>query len=317
MASVHSFRAGFRGFRAVVLAGLVIQWAATPVTAGPVPQAADASAPQLTRAAQQAVANAFHLLEPQTPWPQEIGAAEVTAPERTMAAGSFAKAIAREAVRLAAVQPGGNPAESNWSRVRTVAPGTDIILTVKGAPPGVQRTFVAEGDSDLTVLNVADPGLPAAARDVLRGVALRDPGDLPAAQQGRQITLRKDVRIGPDGVFVSDRKVADLGQVVETIARDDVVEITTRQKGRGFWGHVGPVGGAYVATLPGAMAGGFGAILACKAAGTREDRCPFLTSALVGEIVGAIAGGAYGSHAANRVTEVLIYRAPWLVREKS
>jgi hypothetical protein len=283
MASVHSLRAGFRRFRAVVLAGLVI------LTLTP---------------------------EPMRAWPQEIGAADGTAPERTVAAGTFARAIAREAVRLAAVQPGGSPAESNWTRVRRIVPGTELTLTVKGSPPGAQRYFVAGDDSDLTVLNVAEPGIPAAARDVLRGVALRHPGDFPAAQQGRQIALGKNVRIGPDGVFVSDRKVADLGQIVETIARDDVGEITTQQMGRGFWGHAGTIGGYFLGAMAGGLSGGFLADLGCQAP-VGSDRCSngaFLTGAVVGEIAGGIAGAAYGFHAEHRKTEVAVYRAPWLVR---
>jgi hypothetical protein len=281
MTSAHSLRVGFRRFRVAVLAGLVIPWAVVPVTAGPAPQADNASAAQ----------------------------------GQTMAAGSFARAVTREAARLAAVQPGGSPVESNWSRVRRIVPGTELTLNIKGSPPGVQRYFVAGDDSDLTVLNVAGPGLPATARDVLRGLALRNAGDFPAAQQGRQITLEKNVRIGPDGVFVSDRKAADLGEIVEKIGRDEVGEITTQVKGRGFWGHLGAVGGYFVGAMAGGLSGGFGAGLTCQAASGRADRCdgPSFTGLFVGEIAGGFAGGAYGYHAAHRVTEVVIYRAPWLV----
>lgn len=37
---------------------------------------------------------------------------------------------------------------------------------------------------------------------------------------------QQNVRVEPDGVFVEDRKVADLGQIVQTTARADVLEIS-------------------------------------------------------------------------------------------
>jgi hypothetical protein len=76
MTSAHSLRVGFRRFRVVVLAGFVIPWAVVPVLAGQAPQADDASAPQLTRAVQQAVANAFPKPEPMTAWQLEVAAAK-------------------------------------------------------------------------------------------------------------------------------------------------------------------------------------------------------------------------------------------------
>ena len=122
-----------------------------------------------------------------------------------------------------------------------------------------------------------------------------------AAQKGGRFVLEKNVRMGPDGVFVADRKVADLQDVVETGARKDVAEIKTRQKGRGVWGHLGPLGGYFV----GAMAGGTVARLACQAAAGR-DRCD--TGAfLTGMLVGGIAGAANGFRTANRKTEDVIY----------
>ena len=88
------------------------------------------------------------------------------------------------------------------------------------------------------------------------------------------------------------------------VRRTDVVEITTRKKGRGIWGHLGPLGGWFA----GGIAGGYGAGLVCQAAAGR-DRCD--TGAfLTGVLVGGIAGGTYGFHAARRETEDIVYRAP-------
>ena len=212
------------------------------------------------------------------------------------------EAIAREAVRLSVEGRPGSPAPE-WSRVRKVAPGTEIIVTVKGSPLR-GRDVVRVDDSDLMLLNLADPRLPATVKAVLRGVAARHPEYFPAAQQGATFVLDRSVRLQLGGVFLGDAKVADLEEVIEHIARDDIAEIKTRQKGRGVWGHLGPLGGYFV----GAMAGGVVAGLACQAAAGRDqcDSGAFLT----GMLGGGIAGGVYGFRAANRETEDVIYRAP-------
>ena len=152
-------------------------------------------------------------------------------------AGPLARAATREADRLvaageltpsdgaAAWQSGKSAPPSDWSRVRKLAPGTEIIVTVKGAPPA-RRYFVAEDESDVTVLKMADPTLPAAVRDLLREVASDHPEYLSDAQHRRaSFVLERKVRVGPDGVFVADQKVADLTQVVENISRFDVAEV--------------------------------------------------------------------------------------------
>jgi hypothetical protein len=214
--------------------------------------------------------------------------------------GPIVQAIAREAVRLA-VDPRSGSADVEWSRVRKLAPGTEIIVTVEGSQPGAR--YVVRGDeSELTVLNVADQPLPAAATGVLRDVASNHPDYFSAAQQRGTFVLQKSVRLRLDGVFVGDQRVADLAQVVQTIARSDIAEIKVRQKGRGVWGHLGPLGGYFV----GAMSGGFVAGLAGQAVVGRDrsDTGAFLAGALVG----GIAGGLYGFRAANRETEDVIYR---------
>ena len=64
------------------------------------------------------------------------------------------------------------------------------------------------------------------------------------------------------------------------------------------------IGGYFI----GAMSGGMVARFACQAA-IGSDRCDS-GSGLTGALVGGIAGGIYGVHAANRQTEDLIYHAP-------
>jgi hypothetical protein len=216
--------------------------------------------------------------------------------------GPIARGIAQEAARLTVDQRTGS-ADAEWSRVRKLAPGTEIIVTIEGAQP-VGRHVVRVDESSLTLLNVADPLLPAAAKNVLRGVASNHPEHFSAAKQGETFFLEKRVRLRQDGVFVGDRKVADLGQVVEHVARNDVAEIKTRKRGRGLWGHLGPLGGYFV----GAMSGGYIVGFGCQAVEGR-DRCD--TGAfLAGSLMGGITGGLYGFRAARRETEQVIYLAP-------
>jgi len=220
----------------------------------------------------------------------------------TSTPGPIARAVAREAARLTADRRAGS-ADLDWSRLHKLAPGTEIIMTVGGSQPE-GRYVVRVDESGLTVLNVTSLPLPPAVKSVLRSVASSHPDYLSAAQQGGTFVLEQSVRLRLDGVFVGDRKIADLGQVIETIARDDVAEIKTRKKGRGVWGHLGPIGGYFV----GAISGGVVAGVVCQAAAGR-DRCDsgaFLT----GMLGGGIAGGVYGFRAANRETDDVIYRAP-------
>lgn len=138
--------------------------------------------------------------------------------------GPIARAITREAVRLGTVQEVGKPGGPDWARVRRLVPGTEVIVTVRGSQPG-KRHVVSASDSVLTVLNLTDPSLPDAATRALLSMAANHSEYFAGAQAGRNFVFDKSVRIASDGVFVADQKVADLGQVVETIARTDVVEV--------------------------------------------------------------------------------------------
>ena len=221
----------------------------------------------------------------------------VTAQEQTETAGPLARAMTRETVRLAAVQSGGTPAESNWSRVRKLASGTEIILTVKGSPL-VSRHFVVADDSDLSVLNVGDPALPTAARDVLRDVALTHPEFFQAAKKGGTFILGKSVRMGPAGVFVADRKAADLAQVVEQYRRPDITEIKTAST------ESNPVGCAFAGYYGVAAVGGLPGIILGHAVG--RDTGPALGGMMVGWSIGAV----YMYRKCRHKPEKAIYLAP-------
>lgn len=215
--------------------------------------------------------------------------------------GPIAQAIEQQAVGFR-VDPETGLVDSQWSRVRRLPPGTEIIVTTRQGPPDV-RYVVRADESWLTVLKLADPSRLAAAGALLRAVAADHPDYFSAAQHGGTFLFEGNVRFGPDGVFVDARKVADLGEVVTNIARSDVIEIRSLKKGRGVWGHLGALGGFFV----GAMSGGLVASFACQATAGR-DRCD--TGAfLTGAVVGGIAGAGYGLRASSRETEDVIYRA--------
>jgi hypothetical protein len=157
--------------------------------------------------------------------------------------GPIVRGIAREAARLTEYQPTSS-ADAEWSRVRTLASGSEIIVTtVKGAQP-VKRRVVRVDESTLTLSN---------------------------------------------------------GNVVEQVARNDVAEIKMLKKGKGVWGHLGPLGGHFV----GALSGGYAVGLTCQAMQGR-DRCDS-GAFLLGALMGGISGGLYGLSAARRETEEVIY----------
>jgi hypothetical protein len=219
----------------------------------------------------------------------------------TARAGPIARAVAREAARFDPAQQAGQPFDADWARVKRLEPGTQITLAIRGSQAGA-RYFVLATDDDLTVINLTHPAIPADAQAVLRGVAARHPEYFAAAQNGGIFVLEGNVRLGPDGVFVGDRKVTDPGSLAERTVRADVSEIRTLRRTRGSI--FGAVGGA---------AGGFllGGVLALNLAfkncgGGCGDEKALIGLSLVGL---PVAGGLLGYHAVGRKMDV-IYRAP-------
>jgi hypothetical protein len=236
----------------------------------------------------------------------------VAAQERlTPTAGPIARVLTSEAGRLAAiaeppsairaVELGGAPARSDWTPVRQLRPGGEIVMTVKGSHSG-NRYFVLADESALTVLNLTDPTLPGAARNVLRGMATYHTSFFAAPSQVSESFEERDVRVGRNGVFVAGRKVTDLGQVVEHIARTDVLEIQRRRPGA-----LSKVRrGALIGVLAGVA---LGVVAAHGICGQGEDSCgaPFVVGFTgAGAGIGAGAGAIVAvSHRAN-----CVYRAP-------
>ena len=230
-----------------------------------------------------------------------IGSAlPVAAQQNTPTVSPIARSITREAARFATVQQ--STLDSEWSRVRKLAPGSELIVTVKGSPPA-QRYFVAGDESDLTVLTLTDPALPAAVRDVLRDMASNHPEYFPAAQKGGTFVLEKNVRVAPDGVFLADRKVADLPQVLEQIGRHDVAEIKTAKVGSNALGCV--LTGYFLGGFAGGAAGGFIGV-----AVSRDKDAGFIRGMVVGMPIGGILVYRTCRHRQWFLPAEVIYRAP-------
>ena len=127
---------------------------------------------------------------------------------------------------------GGDPSSvSDWSRVFALPPATTVLLTVRGSEPQV-RWIARADDATLTVLDLSNQVIRGPAARVLRQMAKDHPESFAVMAQGATFQ-QENVRIGRDGVFVGDRQVAGFNQVVQTIARDAVIEIR---------GPVAPVG---------------------------------------------------------------------------
>ena len=178
-----------------------------------------------------------------------------------------------------------------WMRVRELAPGTPILLTTVGSDE-VTRYMIAADDASMMVLNPA--AIAPAARDVLSRFAQSHP-DYFSAPNNRTFVLEKNVRVGPDGVFVRDRRVAGLDQIAERITRASVTAVKTPSLQRSAVGCsiAAHYGGAVVGALPGSIIGG----------AIGRDTGP----ALAGMLVGWAVGSAYVYRRCKHSPEKLIY----------
>ena len=118
--------------------------------------------------------------------------------------------------------PPGGPAISDWTRERELGPAAEITVTTTRSPASPWM-LVSVDDSHLTVLNVGNPALSRSSVRILREMAVRYPDAFSATHAGSLV--QDDVRVGSDGVFVGNRKVAAFDEIVEAIGRGDVIEI--------------------------------------------------------------------------------------------
>jgi hypothetical protein len=161
-------------------------------------------------------------------------------------------------------QPLPPPRLSNWSRVATISAGTRINAVYIGRRQG-QQYFISADDDSMTLL--MPDRLPRAARKVLIGIAER-------ARSFFTATKWMEFKDGttlvtPDGIFVKGRRIAALEDVVATVARGDVAEVSQEilvRRRRAPAPPFGPDPGVEIAAAAG-TAGLLATYAACR------DRC--------------------------------------------
>ena len=156
-----------------------------------------------------------------------------TSGERT---GAIASAITREAKRLAAAQPAGP--QRHWSRVRQLRPGSEITISLN-AGPGLNGHFVIADASTLVMLTLAHPAMPERAKSLLLQVASMRAEDFTPR---RGAFIYKELRVGADGVFIADQRVADRDEIVRVIERSEIAQVSVPLEMRGS--ARGAIGGA-------------------------------------------------------------------------
>ncbi len=118
---------------------------------------------------------------------------------------------------ICAAAVGGDDVQ--WKRVQRMDPGTKITVAVDGAAPA-ERYFVRLSESELVVLNLTSAELP-------RRQLIEMAKDNPDWMAGTAKTTYKDnsLRVGPDGVFMKDKKLCNLDDLVVHIPRAKVTAI--------------------------------------------------------------------------------------------
>lgn len=186
--------------------------------------------------------------------------------------------------------PPGAQTIYDWGRVRQLEPSSEISVSTRRARAAT-RVFVMADDTRVLALNLSSPALSPAAVRSLRVMAALHPDILLTVPASGGL-VQGDVRVGRDGVFVADRKVAAFEEVVETIARDDVIEIDGPVVARGS------VAGAALGGWLGFAVGAVPALGGVDAGAA----WPILAGSVV---LGAYLGHRWSSH----TTDGIIYRA--------
>ena len=136
--------------------------------------------------------------------------------------GIGAAAVAATNVASAATSAVLDANEAMWKRVQRLSPGARLKVTVAGGE-AVERYFVHLTDTELIVLNLSAANLP---KRQLLNMATDNPSWF--ADTSKMTYRDNNLRVGPDGVFVKDQKIAELAQVVERIPRDRVTLVAKR-----------------------------------------------------------------------------------------
>jgi hypothetical protein len=186
--------------------------------------------------------------------------------------------------------PDSIPLLSDWARVGQLTAGSEILVTTRSSQPR-GRYFVLAETSAIVVLNAGSPALPPRSVRALRAMVSDNP-EAVADVLTKGAVARDDLRLGREGLFVADRKVADLAAVIERIAREDVIEIRGPVVTRGSAG--GAALGGWLGFAVGALPGLGGAS----------------QGVAVLALIGGAATGAYlGDRWSTHLTDDIVYRA--------
>jgi hypothetical protein len=211
------------------------------------------------------------------------------------AEGSIGRSISTEASRLVhESQTGAAPAA--WRAVMRLETETPILVSTASAT--VRGRFVFADDGLLTIFTPAQSGLPADIERRFRAAIDANPSAVAAAAEGGA-KLIDAFRIGPDGVFVEGRKVAERADVLRQLRTQDVVTISRKRRR-------GDANSAAGSAIVGGLAGCFlGLLMFYDKAGA---------GAAIGVVAIPIGSATAAGYAAWRgtssMTEEVIYRSP-------
>jgi hypothetical protein len=133
----------------------------------------------------------------------------------------------------------------SWGDLQNVRPGTELRVKDHG-----DRVFVAVDESALYLLNLLNPQLPRNVKSSLKEWVKEHPDTLPALKRGATVTgLAHNVRIGSEGLFVGDQKIAELSAVFQTLPRTELSQdaIAIKQSKKLSWGAKAAIIGGIVA----------------------------------------------------------------------
>jgi hypothetical protein len=188
-------------------------------------------------------------------------------------------------------QRGQADSSQDWEHMRTLRPGTQIIVDAEGQGDARYEFVSAEG-SALTIVTQAALNASPSDKRIIRNMTIKYSADLLAAQHGEFVN--GDVRISGDDIFVKGRRIAGVPDVIERLQRAAVRQVRLDVP------HPSPGRDAVLGLAIGAGIGlAFGAMLGCK----RGERCdsPGIPQGLA--LVGGVIGVAIG-------TAVEVSRAP-------
>jgi len=224
----------------------------------------------------------------------------------TIGKGPLAAAIERDVDRLvetgraasgsqSSVGAAAQPERQQWARVIALPPGQEVLLRTDTGIDG-RRTVVFADAAELTVVSLEHPALPGPVRKRMREMTADRSASLLAARQ-RAIIRDGDLSIGAGVISQSGRTLVALNDVLQTIPRDRVRDITiVRTRGSS----VGAVAGAAGGIVAGLLTAPYLMMKPCGA--TCADERFLLPAALVGlPVAGALIGYQ------PRQSEVVVY----------